>query len=336
MFFTNKTDWSLLAKYMAGETNAEEKAALEAWLDAKESNRKLFQQIKTNWMKMDRMNARFDVDGAWSKLQNRIVVESNETVSIRHDHEQKISRRLFTPMRIAASLLFLVLLGAALVSVNNRMQTIRVIASVAEKNKMVRLPDGSTLLLNANTKIAYSRQFGKKNRDIVLDGEAFFDVTPDKSKPFTITAGHAHVKVLGTSFNVNMRKGDNQVEVFVTTGVVELSEKGNYNNRVLVHPGNIGLVNKSVITLAKADDDNILAWKKGVFTFNDTPLSKAISLLGDYYHVHMVIKGAGMDTIKINGSYEDDTLDRILQIIGQHNPQLTIAKSDDTIYLSLD
>ena len=114
-----------------------------------------------------------------------------------------------------------------------------------KKGKAVTLPDGSTVYMNAGARLSYSKQFGRKNREVQLTGEAFFDVTPDKKRPFSISAGNAVIRVLGTSFNVNSSNKENQVEVYVSTGIVELSESGNQNNRVLIHPGNIGLIENS-------------------------------------------------------------------------------------------
>jgi transmembrane sensor len=337
MFYKNDTNWDLLAKFLAGEANPEEVTALEEWRNANPSNNELLQKLKSDWKKMERMNARFDVDKAWNNINDRISAEApahvTETVTI----APVTVKRLLTPMRIAATLLLLTLLGVALYTVINRVSTVQVIAAVNEKGKTVALPDGSLVTLNADTKLHYSKKFGKINREITLTGEAFFDVKHDASKPFVIHAGDARVRVLGTSFNVNMREKNEGVEVYVTTGLVELSENNNVDNRQLIQPGNIGILHNNKITVAHTGDANSLAWKTGKITFSDTPLGKAVSVLGKFYNVHIVLKGEGMDTININGSYkQNDPLDLILEVIGSHNPQLSIAKSGDTVYLSQD
>ncbi len=335
MFYKNNTNWNLLAKYMAGEASPEEINALEVWRNAKPSNNELFQQLKSDWKNMDRTNVRFDVDNAWNKLNNRIANESPETVpEFTVAAPATIKHWATYPMRIAAAILVLALLGITLYTLANRVATVQVIASADEKGKVVELPDGSVVTLNADTRLKYAKKFGSENREVTLTGEAFFDVKHNQSKPFIIHAGDARVRVLGTSFNVNMRKESNEVEVFVSTGLVELSEDNNSDNRQLIQPGNIGILNKNEISIAHTGDNNSIAWKTGLLTFDDTPLSKAVSLLGEFYNVQIVLRGTGIDTIKINGDYQNDPLDQILEVIGHHNPQLTIAKTGDTIFLT--
>ena len=333
MILKNKTNWNLLAKFMAGETNAKESNAVETWAEKSPENKALSHEINTDWQKMDRMNARFDVDKAWSKFNNRLSAES-KTVELPVP-SRKTPRIYFTlPMRVAASLLFLALLGISVVEITNKLKQVTVTASVEEKGKAVELPDGSSVYLNAGARLSYAKQFGRKNRQVQLSGEAFFDVKPDKSHPFRISAGNAVIRVLGTSFNVNSGNKNNQVEVYVSTGIVELSENGNQNNSVLIRPGNIGLIENSKINLSMAENANSIAWKTGAMTFIDAPLTEVIALLNNVYNVNITLKGDGIDTIRINGSYQGDPLEGILDVISAHNPQLVIAKSEDTIYLS--
>lgn len=336
MFYKYYTNWKLLAKFMAGEANPEEIAALEEWRKAKPTNNELFQQLKSDWKNMDQMNARFDVDKAWNRLNNKITAESPETTPTAVKSARIIVKHWLTPMRIAASFLLFALIGGTLLILANKVETIQITATVDEPGKSYTLPDGSVVELNSDAKLRYSKKFGKNNREIILIGEAFFDIKHDQSKPFVIQAGDARIRVLGTSFNVNANTTNKDVEVFVTSGLVELSEKRNEDNRQLIQPGNIGILHNKEITVAPADE-NSLAWKTGVLVFNETPLDEAIVLLGKFYKVPVVLKGDGMDAIKIVGDYtHDDPLDSIIQIIAKGNPQLVIKKLGDTYYLSQD
>jgi ferric-dicitrate binding protein FerR (iron transport regulator) len=337
MFLKNKTDWCLLAKFLAGEADEKETQALTDWIDYNSGNRALLKEIKSDWKIMDTMNTKFNVDNAWNKLHNKIIKndESIVTRDIFIKQNPSLTRYFLTPVRIAASLLLLAILGASLVIFTGRMQKVEVTTAFNEKDKMITLPDGSVVYLNANTTISYAKHFAKKSREVQLKGEAFFEVSPDKSKPFIIYANNARVKVLGTSFNVNARGNNHHVEVYVSTGIVELSEAGNQNNRVLLRPGNIGLIsNEEISSARKAENENCIAWKTGDLTFQDTRLTEVTSLLNDIYNVNIVILEPGLDTTRINGSYQNDPLDDILNSICQQNTPLTIAKSADTIYLS--
>jgi transmembrane sensor len=335
MFSKNKTDWSLLAKYLAGEADEKETRAVTEWIDNSPENRALFNETKSDWKIMDTMGTRFNTDNAWNKIHNRIITNDETIITRDIITKQRHSNWYFlTPARIAASLLLLAILGTSLVFITGRMQKVIVTAEFNGKGKEVTLPDGSLIYLNANTSISYAKHFSRKSREVKLYGEAFFEVSPDKRKPFIIFANNARVKVLGTSFNVDARGNSDQVEVYVSSGIVELSEARDQNNRILVRPGSIGMIINHEISAMKAENENIIAWKTGDLTFQDTRLTEVTSLLNEIYNVNIVIREPGLDTTRINGSYKNDPLDDILNSICKQNTPLTIAKSADTIYLS--
>jgi len=334
MLFNKKINWNLLAKYVAGEANVEEAGAIKAWAAKNSDNLALLQDVKNDWKKMDTMNARFNVDNAWDKLNDRIGAGKPADKEEPVKKQRRLLRGYFNiPMQIAASVIFLVILGLAISSVTGSLQKVEVIAALNETGKVIELPDGSMVTLNGNTKLSYTKSFGKRQRKVMLDGEAFFNVSADKSKPFRIFAGNACVKVLGTSFNVNSRKNLNQVEVYVASGVVELSEIENQNNRVVLHKGNIGLIDNKDILLENAENANSIAWKTNALTFHGTRLTEVIQVLNEMYHVKIIINDPGVDKQQISGSYQGDPLNEILEVICLQN-HLSIAKSADTIYLS--
>lgn len=336
MIFKRKPDWVLLAKYMAGETDAKETESVLSWAENKPGNKALFNEIKSDWHKMNMINERFDVDKAWEKLHGRILVGGERTNDLPEltTKSKSLSGYFSIPVRIAASLLLLAILGVAVVTTAGKFQRVNIVSSTTEQDRVVKLPDGSTVFLNSDSKLSFSKKFGKSNRDISLTGEAYFEVSPDKENPFRIYAGNALVKVVGTEFNVNTRKSRGLVEVYVESGIVELSENGNLENSLLLHSGNTGIIEKKSINMSIPGNANAIAWKTGVMTFVDAPLLEVIELLNNVYNVKIKVEGEGMDTIRINGSYQDDLLEDILSVISQHNPQLTIAKPDDTVYLS--
>jgi ferric-dicitrate binding protein FerR (iron transport regulator) len=333
MFTRNKTDWNLLAKYMAGEAGEKEVRKVTDWIGNDTGNQALYNEIQTEWNIMDMMNKRFDVDNAWNKLQNRILnAEEPELLKDMHSF-RKPAGRLPSFVRMAAVFLFLAAVGAALVYIARQTHNVSLVASYNEKGKEVTLPDGSVIFLNSASSVSYSNQFGKNSREITLKGEAYFEVTPDKTKPFVILANNAQIKVLGTSFNVDANDAKNKVEVYVTSGVVELSEIADHNNKVLLHPGNSGTINNRNVSMTSNGDVNCLAWKTGDLTFLGTRLNDVASVLNETYNVHIVIREPGIDTTRIEGSYQNDPLDHILRVICTQN-HLNIVKSDDTIYLS--
>jgi len=138
-------------------------------------NRALYNELKSDWKIMEAMKTQFNVDNAWNKLHHRIV-ESEESPVVLPGQARKVpSYRFFlTPVRIAASIILLALLGTSVLFLNQiNWQKINVSANISERGKNIVLPDGSTVYLNANSSISYTKSFGKKSREVKLQGEAF-------------------------------------------------------------------------------------------------------------------------------------------------------------------
>jgi transmembrane sensor len=335
MFTKSKTDWSLLAKYLAGETNEKEKAAVENWLGRSAENRAEFGKLRSEWKIMESMK-QFDVDNAWKKLHGRII-ENEEPVLADSGKTTIMLHRMSwgTPLRIAASLLLLIALGAFLAISVGKFQKVTITTAANERLKTVILPDGSTVTMNGSTTLSYNKHFRRNTRNVFLTGEAFFQVTPDKSRPFIIRADDAAIKVVGTSFNVDTRGTSSSVEVYVATGIVEVYKPESRNNSVFLHPGEIGTVSKNMINSKTASNENAIAWKTGRMDFRDIPLSEAVGMLNKMYNVNIILKAGELASIKTVGEYRypEEPLDTILRIFCQQN-LLRIEKSNNKIYLS--
>jgi len=331
MFTIQRKNWNLLAKSLAGETGEAENKAMEGWLEKKPENGALYKQLKSYWKIMDSMDKQFNVDNAWNKLQDRIVAHG-DPAGQNYIYPQAIR---FSAIRIAATLLLLTALGILLVYITGNFREVTRVSGLAERLKSIELPDGSKVFMNADTRISYPQKFRNKSREVKLTGEAFFEVSPDRNKPFIIHAGKADIQVVGTSFNVDTRIGKQAVEVYVSTGIVELCEAENKVNRVVLHPGELGSVTLNKVQSMKCENENPIAWKTGVMDFRDTRLSEAVRILSEIYLVDIVCQEPGLDTSQTNGTYRypEESLDEILTILCKQN-HLKFEKSDNKIYLS--
>ena len=211
----------LLDRFMAGDTNYSGKT----WKDLKNMN----------------SQEKIDVDKAWNNVHSRLIENGLKT----SESPVRISFMRTTFMRVAAVALILLSLGTAAVYMSNSglfSKKITVIAGNNQKNIEVSLPDGSKVYINRNSDFSYRKNFGKQGRDVKLTGEAFFEISPDVSKPFIIDAGKAKVRVVGTSFNVITNNRESAVEVFVKTGKVLLSDNSG-SQALQLDPGFVGTMN---------------------------------------------------------------------------------------------
>jgi ferric-dicitrate binding protein FerR (iron transport regulator) len=227
-----------------------------------------------------------DVDKAWNKVWSR--VNESGTVITRDPDGLIFIRSNF--MKIAAALLILIGLGTAAIylgKTDSLSKKIIVATSDDQKNYKVSLPDGSLISLNRNTEITYRANFGKRSREVALYGEAFFEIAADAAKPFTIDAGKASVKVIGTSFNVITDNIDSEVEVFVRTGKVMLSDNSGKRD-LMLEPGFIGTMDSKHAEKTLNKDPNYLAWNTGMLDYDGQTLDVVFKDLKKVYNMEII------------------------------------------------
>lgn len=256
----NNKDWEKLASLLSGE--ADDLSC--------ELNRFRETDIYTTekqWNEMAKMgnDKKIDLDRAWNKVYSRIGENEPlpEIVSI----ENRFNVRTF--INLAATAFIIIGLGAAVLYLINSgafSGKIIVTANSFERNVEVTLPDGSKVFLNRNSRLSYNKNPGHISRNVTLSGEAFFDIKHDPSKPFIIDAGKARIKVLGTSFSVLTNNSQNEVEVFVKTGTVMLSDSSGVRNLVL-EPGYIGTMNSKASAKTVNENPNYLSWNTDILDY---------------------------------------------------------------------
>jgi ferric-dicitrate binding protein FerR (iron transport regulator) len=278
--FTEK-EWEELASILSDETG-EQKDLLDQFMAGDPNNSgKIWKELK-NMNSQDKI----DVDKAWNKVNSRLS-ENGLKLS---ESPVRISFRRTTLFKIAASVLLLVSLGTAAVYMNNSgyfSKNITVIAGNDEKNIKVSLPDGSKIYLNRNSRFSYRKNFGEHRRDVKLTGEAFFEISPDASKPFIIDAGKATVKVVGTSFNVITNNTESDVEVFVKTGKVLVSDNSG-SQTIQLDPGYVGTMNSKTSAKTLNTNLNYLSWKTGYLAYSGQKLSVVFKDLKRVYNLDIV------------------------------------------------
>jgi len=143
----------------------------------------------------------------------------------------------------------------------------------------LRLPDGTSVLLNVESSISFPSAFVAKTREVKLSGEGYFEVKHDGEHPFIVHAAQSDIRVLGTHFNVRAYKSDRISKITLTQGKVDVSGK------VTLRPGQQAIVENGETLLNKHPDlDEVLAWKNNEFVFNSASLSEILSELSKWYN----------------------------------------------------
>ena len=313
----------LLAKYLSNEVDSSEKIEVEAWLNQSEENREYLEQSRKMLDNIDAFYEanRFDSGEAWQNIKARI--SNPEMKVIQHEKFRKeVITRFY---KYAAIIVFAILLGSAGFYLGFR-NKITVVYSeiISTPNQVINeyvLPDGSVVALNSNSKLIFPKHFKGNTREVTIEGEAFFDVTPNPEKPFIINAGNAQVKVVGTSFNVSAYPETEAVEVVVKTGKVQVISKNKENtgnlSEVFLIPGEKGtLDNKnSIIEKSENTNPNYLSWKTHDFVFDDVPLKEVFKCLEKTYHVNIQVNDADFNDLKLNAQFNKKSIDFILNVV---------------------
>lgn len=296
----------LLVKQLLGEATAAEQAEVAAWLGQSEANRKHYEQLQLIWDNSKQLAAKSTVDteASWAKFKNRIAADEQPiTKAI------PLAPRNYTWMRAAATLVFLIGFGWLTYFTFMGSTTTYIADGVVMTET---LPDGTVVTLNKGSEIVFNSRFNGDTRSVTLKGEAFFDVTPDKSKPFVIKADNAEIKVVGTSFNV--KSSSAKTEVIVETGIVEVSKK---KNTVTLKPKEKAIVlQSSAAPVVEAVDDVLYNYyRTKELVCNNTPLWRLVAVLNDAYNTNITIGDKRLNDLAITTTFKNESLDGVLNTI---------------------
>jgi len=155
----------------------------------------------------------------------------------------------------------------------------------------VILPDGTSIWLNAATKVRFPVRFTGKERNVSLTGEAYFEVAKNKRMPFKVSSSEQVIEVLGTHFNINSYADESSLKTTLLEGSVRvLAQTGSGKRNVILKPGEQSAVG-SDLKVAKADLEEVMAWKNNKFTFNSQPLEGIMRQVSRWYNVEVEYKG---------------------------------------------
>ncbi len=191
------------------------------------------------------------------------------------------------------------------------------------------LTDGSRVRLNTGTTLHYPVPFTGDTREVRVEGEAFFEVAPDKDKPFIVHFEDNSVTVLGTEFNISCYK-EQPSHTTLVKGSVRLS---NSLDAVVLLPGQEGIISSSRenITVREADINVVTAWLNNRFYFKELPLSEIMKALGEWYDVGVLFdnKSTGDMLFSIETKrYED--IDSVLTIL-ESTKKVKFTRKDNMI-----
>lgn len=308
--------WEIIAKKLSGELDNQEQEEFEQWLLESPKNLAEFTRATEVWEKSNgKGDFSPDVDAAWNKFSRRIS-RSKEAGGTEKGRIFRLGGNsgFSYALKIAAVLLLVAGLFFVIAQVFPEFSKNNMTASAGEIKEVV-LPDGSKVWINSGSTLSWPDEFTSDERLVSLEGEAYFQVAKDASKPFRISANGTVTEVLGTEFNLNAAEKNEYVVLSLVEGKVSFNSKKT-EEAVILTPGEEGVFNLNTKNLTKQPiaDPNFLAWKTKTLKFNSASLPQVLQTLENYYGVE-INRTAEAENCTFTGTFRESTLEETLEIL---------------------
>ena len=219
--------------------------------------------------------------------------------------------------------------------------------------EMMLLPDSSVVWLNAGSQIHYADNFINKNREVYLDGEAYFSVKHDADHPFIVYAGNIAIRALGTKFNVHAYGEENKIEATLISGKVQVTIDGKPDQKIILMPNEKLTVTNDKFKLpgkpAKAlkessfEVQNIapistnvsvpeVAWVQDKLAFQDEAFEVLAKRMERRYNKHIIFKDTLLGNERLTGIFENENIEKALRLLKMTTP-FNYKVKGDTVYL---
>ena len=297
-----------IAKFLAGEMSPEEDEAFATMANSHPNNYALLDNMKKDWKLLDQYQAKSpNVDQAWQTLQTKL------------QNEEPFQNNLKTPFyrqgwaQGAAAVALIVIVSS--IFLTRVIWGDTTLHTSSDPNTLVHtLADGSTVYLEANSTLTYSKRFGNREREVTLKGEAFFDVVPDATRPFVVETKDARVQVLGTSFLV--KSVSNSVfEVIVQTGSVNVSARNDRSSKLIAQAGDHVTLIKNQLTKTTGQVTPSLKLKQQRFQFKDERLGNIIQVINKTYGVNIILGSPGIEVRTLTVTFMNNSVPSMVEVI---------------------
>ena len=197
------------------------------------------------------------------------------------------------------------------------------------------LSDGTTVYLSPHSTFKYPDAFNGKERRVILDGEAFFDVTTNPDQPFIVQTNRYNIKVLGTKFNVFDYMSNTFYETTLYEGAVEIYKDGKQMNPLVLAPHEQAVLKDNILVKSTLEDDTVHEKKNGIVSFESRPLKEIIKKLGLYYNINFIVINTDALNEVYTGKFRvQDSIVDILDAIQKTNKfYYTISTDKKIVYI---
>lgn len=325
--------WGLIARHLSGESTTEEEAELTLWLNDSEENRRQYQDVKLRWDEKQPESAPIRLHRGKAMVFERIRRDKGQ---VRELSPGKSWQRSEFIGQVAAALLIMVLgwYGYTTLQTREKAVALKKVENAGQP-KEVLLPDGSTVWLNSKSRIQYSDDFSGETREVYLEGEAFFSVQRDESKPFIVHTGTLSTRVLGTSFNIEAYPEQSDIKVTVSSGRVSVFDSTGVigeliKDQQIAYQKTNG---RSIRQLVQAHHVN--KWKEHKLIFEGETFGTVARTLEHRYHVDIQFSNKNIENSPVTAQFDsDESLQQILYMLGLVTDSKSVFQDETHIFIS--
>ncbi len=316
-------DWEAISRFVAGESDAVESAAVAEWLATHPEDAALVAIVKARADRAATQSMVFvDTDRALSAVRSRMTAPPSLTLhrggaaptAVTPPVGRAAVRRWRGPVFAAAAALT-AMVGIAQWRGGNAAAA-QVYATTVGQRDSVKLPDGSTVVLAPGSRLTVASGFNRGNRDVTLEGAAFFEVKHDGAHPFVVHSRGAEIRDIGTAFSVKTDV-NGRVSVAVTHGIVALRDTTSGSAApVELHAGDRGVLQAGAVAVTRGTvTDEDMAWTRGQLAYRDAPLAEVQADLRRWYGIELQVVDAVLAQRTLTASFRGDSAAQVVQVI---------------------
>jgi len=322
-------DWEALARHFSGEATPEESARVESLLASHPEEARVLASLEAALAGLRRdIPADLDVERALAQVRTRIRLDERPQSQHPEDRNRRINSapaqavrwRVPLPAMAAAALLAVGLTSWLALRDRQPEQALveqpRMLATGVGVRDSLTLPDGTRVILGPMSSVSLRSGYGSDNRELVMRGDAWFDVAHDGARPFTVWAGDATIVDIGTTFTVRSDSVTG-VEVAVTRGSVNLRRAStSATEGVILEAGDNGILQNDGQVIARRDavTDDDLAWMQGKLVFREASVNEVIASLRRWYGIELRVDASLMNR-HITATFDGEPADRVVEVI---------------------
>ncbi|MDD4514203.1 FecR family protein [Massilibacteroides sp.] len=271
-------------------------------------------------------------------IKERQLFDAIQFANISHEKEKKRTIKLSLLITKVAIITLIFGLGYmsnfVMIKKETNETAMNTITVPAGQSISLTLSDSTKVWLNSRTKFSYPSSFAEGNREVFLEGEAFFSVKKKRNNMnFTVRTNQCDIEVLGTEFNVETYKETNIFSTALMKGSLKIIDKEKKDRSIMLSPNNIASVVNGNIKISPISDFDLYRWKEGLICFKETEFQQLIKRLERCYDVRIEIRNTAVKTQKFNGKFRiSDGLDIILRVL-QTDSNFKIMRQSNESYI---